>query len=82
MTTQPISSLVAPRFPAICGRATLTMVVSSTCRIAAVIKPDQDKPAERVDLVDAGMREGLDRLGRQIFLRLPVQFFQRGFRCV
>jgi hypothetical protein len=37
--TQPISCCVAPRFPAICGRATFTIVVSSTSMIAAVISP-------------------------------------------
>ena len=31
--------IVAPRFPAICGRATLMMVVSRTSMIAAVMRP-------------------------------------------
>jgi len=39
VATQPISSRVAPRLPPICGRATLTMVVSSTSRMAAVMRP-------------------------------------------
>ena len=41
MLTQPISCCVAPRLPAICGSATLTMVVSSTSMIAAVIRPSR-----------------------------------------
>jgi hypothetical protein len=39
VATHPISSRVAPKFPPICGRATLTMVVSSTSRMAAVTRP-------------------------------------------
>jgi hypothetical protein len=39
--TQLISCWVAPRFPAICGRATLTIVVSSTSMIAAVMRPNR-----------------------------------------
>src|SRR6185436_16280592 len=37
--THATSSRVAPRLPAIWGSATLTIVVSSTSMIAAVIKP-------------------------------------------
>ena len=39
MLTQLISCWVAPRFPAICGRATLMIVVSSTSMMAAVMRP-------------------------------------------
>ena len=41
MLTQLISCWVAPRLPAICGSATLTMVVSSTSMIAAVMSPSR-----------------------------------------
>src|SRR6185312_4715064 len=41
VATQPISSKVAPKLPAICGSATLTIVVSSTSMIAAVIRPNR-----------------------------------------
>ena len=41
MLTQPISCWVAPRLPAIWGSATLTMVVSSTSMIAAVMSPSR-----------------------------------------
>src|SRR6185437_16008394 len=41
VATQPISSNVAPRLPAICGSATLTIVVSRTSMIAAVIRPNR-----------------------------------------
>src|SRR5262249_23083473 len=39
--TQAISCVVAPRFPAICGSATLMIVVSRTSMIAAVINPSR-----------------------------------------
>ena len=41
VVTQLISCWVAPRLPAIWGSATLTMVVSSTSMIAAVMSPSR-----------------------------------------
>ena len=41
MLTHAISWIVAPRLPAICGSATLMIVVSSTSMIAAVIRPSR-----------------------------------------
>ena len=61
MLTQATSSRVAPRLPAICGSATLTMVVSSTSMIAAVISPNRmnQRPAIAGASVPAGaLRDG------------------------
>ena len=48
-----LSSLLAPRLPAMCGRATLAMLVSSTSMNAAMATDYRDQPRIEFRLPDS-----------------------------